>query len=96
MKTGDHAMAFILHVYASRTEWHALVSKDFQKLPFTCNNHYSYFHSYINEIDKAQYPSTLTYRRNQTVGKGVSGVLSLRFGVHHLSLLKPVRLCVTG
>ena len=84
MKTGDHAMAFILHVYASRTEWHALVSKDFQKLSFTRNNHYSYFCSYINEMNNAHILSTLTYRRNRTGGKGVSGVLSLRFGVYHL------------
>nr|DAP57177.1 MAG TPA: hypothetical protein [Caudoviricetes sp.] len=87
MKTGDNAMVFILHVYASRTEWHALVSKDFQKFPFTRNNHYSYFHSYLNKHDKTDNLSTLTYRRNQTVGKGVSGVLSLRFGVYHLIYL---------
>lgn len=79
-------MAFKLphaHHALGGTHW---FRKNFQKLSFTRNNHYSYFHSYINETDKAQYPSTLTYRRNQTVGKGVSGVLSLRFGVYHLIL----------
>nr|DAN70192.1 MAG TPA: hypothetical protein [Bacteriophage sp.] len=49
-------------------------SKDYQKLiSFTRNIHYSYFRSYLNEYISTQNLSTLTYRRNQTVGKGVSG-----------------------
>ena len=90
-------MTFILLVYASRTEWHALVSKDFREsfliirknYLFTRNIHYSYFCSYLNEYINAHNLSTLTYRRNQTVGKGGSGsAFSSFFGVYHLLRLQ--------